>query len=152
MDCVFHKMSHIVLSYLVRNRYKHLKNCMEEIQKINNKVLLTRLVIKSEYDMLFKNQKIIFRMRLQGAVFPKIVYKIVVDRSNVVHLNPRSSAGSSNHWRMLNMDLLLKKKTTLKSPNEEISRTALKSNLMQFDLEVNHFCIETSITINDLLN
>ena len=128
---------------------------MELIMKIEHKVLLSRLITKTEYEMMFKNQKIIFRMRLQGSPFPKIVYKIIVEQANVIHLNPRNSK-SANHWRLLNVDsiLLRKQPSNPKRPVQISSQMQyLKSNILQFELpDLNHFVMEADVTINDLLN
>ena len=90
-------------------------------------------------------------MRLQGYPFPQIVYKIAIEKRNVIHLHPRNSK-TSNLWRLLNIETVLKRRIPLPilKPALQQERRVVKLNNLQLDLSLDHHCVEAKVTINDL--
>eukprot|EP00834_Sanchytrium_tribonematis_P006980 NODE_572_length_5896_cov_0.685872.p5 type:complete len:153 gc:universal NODE_572_length_5896_cov_0.685872:5288-4830(-) len=137
-----------VLGYLVYSKYRYLRDVIRQLEKMDSKSLLLKILKKSEYDLISKSQIIYFRMRLAGNLFPQIVYKIIAQKKNVISLNSKvASALSSKHndWRILRLDSILKRKS---------SHRALATKFIPLELEssFDYDLVELDITMDDLLN
>ena len=152
-------MNNIALSFLVKLKFNYLKRCISKIKDMEQKILLGKLFSKSEHDLLFKNQKIIFRMRLQGQVFPILVYKVIIT-SRVIEIAPMRST-SGNSWRELDLRVFKVKAHSTKSKSTHVAHAVHSKSSpvpvkhvflqMNSDLELDHYCVGNDVDLDDLL-